>query len=97
MKWTRKTAFGEFKPYVSEDGEFMVADLSMNSQLVPEYCYLKTHNWDSKETHEKFLTYCRENKLRLDNANWIVVNTKTGEKHFPFKTAKAAKEYAESI
>ena len=28
MKWTRKTDFGQFKPYVSEDGKYKVADMS---------------------------------------------------------------------
>lgn len=28
MKWTRKTEFGQFKPYISEDGCYKVADMS---------------------------------------------------------------------
>lgn len=28
MKWTRKTAFGQNAPYISENGKFKVADMS---------------------------------------------------------------------
>lgn len=28
MKWTRKSEFGEFKPYISEDGRYKIADMS---------------------------------------------------------------------
>lgn len=28
MKWTRKTEFGQFKPYVSDDGKYKVVDMS---------------------------------------------------------------------
>lgn len=28
MKWTRKTQYGENKPYISEDGHYKVADMS---------------------------------------------------------------------
>ena len=99
MKWTRKTKFGQFKPYISEDGKYMVADMNMSAgaALVPEYAELKKNNWNSNEDHNRFLKYCSDNKMSLSGANWVLVNRETGEAKFPFKSAKAAKEYAESI
>lgn len=99
MNWTRKTEFGQFAPYLSEDGRFIVADMSMssNSHYVTEYAELKRNSWNSKEDHAKLLSYCREHKLKLNGANWVLVDNETGETLFPFKTAKAAKEHAESI
>lgn len=97
MKWTRKTEFGQFKPYISEDGKYMVADISMsvNSHFIPEYAELKRNHWSSKEDHAKFLKYCADHKLSLTRANWAVVNTETGEVKFPFKTAIEAKKSVE--
>lgn len=99
MKWTRKTEFGAFKPYVSEDGKYIVADMSMSSgaAFVPEFAELKRNFRNSEADRAKFLTYCKDHKLSLNGANWVVVNNETGEVKFPFKSAKAAKEYAESI
>ena len=99
MKWTRKTEFGQFKPYISEDDKYMVADMSMSAgaALVPEYAELKKNNWNSNEDHNRFLKYCSDNKMSLNGANWVLVNRETGEAKFPFKSAKAAKEFAESI
>lgn len=98
MKWTRKTEFGQFKPYVSEDGKYTVADMSMsvNADYVPEYAELKRNSWNSKEDHARFLNYCKEHKLKLNGANWVLVNNKTGETKFQFKSAKEAKEAAEN-
>lgn len=96
MLWTRKTEAGQYKPYISEDGRFTVADLAFNASLVPEYQELKKNVWASKEDHEKFLTYCKANKLNMNGANWVVVDNETKEVRFPFKTAKAAKEFAET-
>lgn len=97
MEWTRKTSEYEFAPYVSADGKFRVQD--MNDQpIVPEYNELKKHNWDNKQTHARFMSYCKENKISLNGANWVLVNNETNEViKFPFKTAKTAKEYAETL
>jgi hypothetical protein len=98
MKWTRKTEFGQFKPYVSEDGKYTVADMSMSAgrSLVPEYAELVKNNWKSSEDHNRFLKYCNDHKLKLSGANWVLVNNETGETKFPFKSAKEAKEAAEN-
>lgn len=98
MKWTRKTEFGQFKPYISEDDKYMVADMSMSAgaALVPEYAELKKNNWNSSEDHSRFLRYCSDHKMRLNGANWVLVNRETGETKFPFKSAKEAKEAAEN-
>lgn len=97
MKWTRKTEFGQFKPYVSEDGRYMVADMNDNVGLVPEYAELKRNNWNSDEDHAKFLQFCSEHKIKLSGANWVLVDTETGKTVFPFKTAQAAKNAAETL
>ena len=97
MKWNRKTTEFAFEPYISEDNKYRVQD--MNDQpIVKEYNELVLHNWDSKEDHKKFLNYCKEHKISLNGANWVLVNNETNEPiQFPFKTAKAAKEYAELL
>lgn len=97
MKWTRKTEEFKYDPYVSDDGMYRVQD--MNDQpIVNEYTELKKRNWDSKESHQRFMDYCKAHKISLNGANWVLVNNATNEPiKFPFKSAKAAKEYAESI
>jgi len=97
MKWLRATKEFKFEPYVSEDGKYRVQD--MNDQpIVREYNELKRNNWNSKEDHNKFMSYCKEHKINLNGANWVLVDNKTNEAiKFPFRTAKAAKEYAETI
>lgn len=97
MKWTRKTKEFQFAPYVSENEEFRVQDMNDQS-IVEEYNELLRHNWDNKETHSNFLRYCAEHKTSLSGANWVLVNNRTNEViAFPFKTAKAAKEFAETV
>ena len=97
MKWTRKTKEFQFAPYISDDGRFRVQD--MNDQpIVEEYNELLRHNWDSPESHQSFLWYCKEHKISPNSANWVLVDNRTNEViKFPFKTAKAAKQYAETI
>lgn len=97
MKWTRKTEFGQFKPYISEDGRYTVADMTISAgaKFVPEFAELKKNNWNSKEDHAKLIAYCVEHKMSLNGANWVLVDNKTGETRFPYKTAAAAKMAAE--
>lgn len=103
IKWTRKTKAFDYAPYVSECGRFIVGDLSdccrreefKRLELVQEYNELRKHNWDNDETHKSFLSFCKENKIRPDNANWILIDN--GEFRGIFKTAKSAKENAEEL
>jgi len=97
MKWSRNTKEFEYKAFTSEDGRYRVQDIN-DQPCVPEYNELKKHNWDSKKTHEAFLTYCKANKISLNGANWALIDNKTNEViRFPFKTAKSAMQYAETI
>ena len=97
MKWMRNTKEFEFAPYVSENGKYRVQDIN-DQPCIPEYNELRKHNWDSKKSHEDFMNYCKENKIVLNGSNWVLIDNETGEViQFPFKTAKAAKEYAETI
>lgn len=96
-KWTRKTKEFEFAPYIDENGEYRIQEID-DQPIVKEYEELKAHNWDNDETHKRFIDYCKENKIRLNSANWAVVNNKTNEViKFPFKTVKAAKEFVETL
>lgn len=99
MKWTRKTKEFQYAPYESEDGKYIVADMSMSSgrAFVPEYARLRRNSPNSAYDRTAFLNYCKEHKINIYGANWVLVNNETKEVKFPFKTAKAAKEYAESI
>ena len=97
IKWTRKTSEFQYAPYISEDGKYRVQDID-SQPIIDEYNYLKNHNWDSKESHETFLRYCKEHRISLNGANWAVVDNKTNEViKFPFKSAKSAKEFAERL
>lgn len=97
MKWTRKTKEFEFAPYVSENNKYRVQDIN-DQPIIKEYDELKKHNWDSSESHKKFIDYCVENKIRFNAANWALVNNETNEViKYPFKTAKDAKAYAETL
>lgn len=97
MNWTRKTKEFTFAPYISEDGRYRVQDLN-DQPVVKEYNKMKRHNWDSMESHRKFMAYCKLHAINVNGANWVLVNNETGEAIcWPFKTAKAAKEYAETL
>lgn len=97
MKWTRNTKEFQYAPYISEDGKYRVQDMD-DQPIINEYDELKKVHWNSKELHQRFMNYCKEHKISLNSANWVVVDNITNEPiKFPFKTAKAAKEYAESI
>lgn len=97
LKWTRKTTEFEYAPYISQDGRFRVQDMD-DCPTVEEYDVLRNNNWNSAKSHEDFLAYCRENNIKLHGANWALVDNKTNQPiKFPFRTAKAAKEYAENI
>lgn len=96
MKWTRKTKEFEYAPYIREDEAFRVQDL--NDNPIGEYAKKKSHNWDSKESHEEFLKYCKENNIRLSGPNWVIVNNRTNEVIGKiFKSAKEAKEFANRL
>lgn len=97
MNWTRKTEWGGFEPYISDNKKYRVQD--MNDQpVVKEYNELKRHNWDNSETHKAFLTYCKSHKININGANWVLVDNETNDPiKWPFRTAKQAKEYAETI
>lgn len=97
MEWERKTSQFEFAPYVSMNGRFRVQDIN-DCPVVKEYDELKKHNWDNKESHQRFIGYCRKQGIRLNGANWVLVDNETGAAiKFPFKTAKQAKDFAEII
>ncbi len=97
MKWNRKTTEFQYAPYVSECGRYRVEDIN-DCRTIPEWEELKKHNWDSKETHQRLLQYAKENKIKLNGANWAVVDNKTNTViKFPFGSAKSAKEYAETL
>lgn len=97
MKWTRKTEFGQYAPYISDNGLYRVQDMS-DQPIVEEYNTLRRNNWNSAKDHEAFLKYCAEHKIAINGANWVLVDNRTNQPiRFPFKTAKAAKEYAETI
>ena len=72
MKWTRKTEFGQFKPYISENGKFKVVDMSFYKA-----------KWFRENGKSGFWW-----ALLDENDNIIKAH---------FKTAKAAKEYAEKL
>ena len=94
MKWTRKTNEFEYQPYVSEDGRFVIGDID-DQNMIPEYTELKKHNWDNEKAHNEYMKYCKENKIRINGANWVL---KDNEKVIGiYKTAKQAKAVAEEI
>ena len=97
MIWNRKSKEFSFEPYVSENGKFRVQEMS-DQPVVKEFNELKKNNWNSKEDHEKFLAFCKENKISLNGANWVLVDNETNQPiKWPFKTASAAKAFAETI
>lgn len=97
MKWTRKTREFEYAPYIDENGKYRIQEID-DQPIVEEYEDLKKHNWDSKESHKRFMDYCKEHNIKMSDANWVVVNNETDEViAFPFKTVKAAKEFVETL
>ncbi len=104
INWTRKTNEFEFAPYKSEDERFTIGDIrdcrrifkEMNLDgIVSEYYELESHNWDTKETHNAYMKFCKENKIRFNGSNWILLD---GDKVVGiYKTAKEAKTVAETL
>lgn len=94
MKWIRKTSEFEYQPYFSEDGRFTIGDID-DQNMIPEYTELKKHNWDSEKTHNDFMAYCKQNKIRINGANWVL--KEDGKVIGIYKTAKQAKEVAEKM
>ena len=76
MKWSRKTEWGEFADYISEDGRFRVRDMSLKD---------KTGWW--KENGKRGFWW---GLIEIENGSERIVQGN-------FKTAKAAKAFAEQM